>query len=85
MAWDSSLSIMCLIVVNNHLALIAHFVMQWAQALQLQEVVVTQAGRRLLCSWSVVGEVQLLRLHEHRGKQVNLQLMVLMFSMQLFG
>lgn len=46
-------------------------VMQWSQAMQLQEVQVPQAVLRLLCSRSVLPELQLQLLHEHRGKQVS--------------
>lgn len=51
--------------------IISVLVMQWPQAVQLQEIQVPQVVLRLLCSRSVLPELQLQLLHEHRGKQVS--------------
>ncbi len=48
--------------------------MQWgSKEVQLQEVQVPQAVLRLLCCWSLLPELQLQLLSEHRGEQVWLQ------------
>jgi len=47
---------------------------QWgSKEVQLQEVQVPQAVLRLLCCWSLLPELQLQLLSEHRGEQVCLQ------------
>ena len=47
---------------------------QWgSKEVQLQEVQVPQAVLRLLCCWSLLPELQLQLLFEHRGEQVCLQ------------
>lgn len=45
--------------------------MQWCQKVQLQEVQVLEAVLRLLCSRSLLPELQLQLLHEYRGEQVS--------------